>query len=105
MPFAVHSANKAAVRETAANCVNTVEEAYVAGLDPSDPKDKFVAKIEMVDGKSVVTWMPDLNEDGTKSVRTYKTWGKDSLDADEWLEVTPENQDDMRFFKVTVGIP
>lgn len=96
---------EAAVRETAANGVNTVEEAYVAGLDPSDPKDKFIAKIEMVDGKSVVTWTPDLNEDGTKSVRTYKTWGKDSLDADEWLEVTPENQDDMRFFRVTVGMP
>ena len=96
---------EAAVRETAANGVNTVEEAYVAGLDPSDPKDKFIAKIEMVDGKSVVTWTPDLNEDGTKAVRTYKTWGKDSLDADEWLEVTPENQDDMRFFKVTVGMP
>ena len=96
---------EAAVRETAANGVNTVEEAYVAGLDPSDPKDKFIAKIEMVDGKSVVTWTPDMNEDGAKSVRTYKTWGKDSLDADEWFEVTPENQDDMRFFKVTVGMP
>ena len=96
---------EAAVRETAANGVNTVEDAYVAGLDPSDPEDKFIAKIEMVDGKSVVTWTPDLNEDGTKSVRTYKTWGKDSLDADEWLEVTPENQDDMRFFRVTVGMP
>ena len=96
---------EAAVRETAANGVNTVEEAYVAGLDPSDPKDKFVAKIEMVDGKSVVTWTPDLNEDGTKSVRTYKTWGKGSLEVDEWLEVTPENQDGMRFFKVTVGMP
>ena len=89
----------------AANGVNTVEEAYVAGLDPSDPKDKFIAKIEMVDGKSVVTWTPDLNEDGTKSVRTYKAWGKESLGADEWFEVTPENQDDMRFFKVTVGMP
>lgn len=96
---------EAAVRETAANGVNTVEKAYVAGLDPSDPADKFIAKIEMVDGKSVVTWTPDLNEEGTKSVRTYKTWGKDSLDADKWLEVTPENQDDMRFFKVTVGMP
>ena len=96
---------EAVVRETAANGVNTVEEAYVAGLDPSDPKDKFIAKIEMVDGKSVVTWTPDMNEDGAKSVRTYKTWGKDSLDADEWFEVTPENQDDMRFFRVTVGMP
>ena len=96
---------EAAVCETAANGVNTVEGAYVAGLDPSDPKDKFVAKIEMVDGKGVVTWTPDLNEKGTKSVRTYKTWGKGSLEADEWLEVTPENQDDMRFFKVTVDMP
>ena len=96
---------EAAVRETAANGVNTVEEAYVAGLDPSEPKDKFIAKIKMIDGKSVVTWTPDLNEDGTKSVRMYKTWGKASLDAGEWLEVTPENQDDMRFFKVTVGMP
>ena len=59
----------------------------------------------MVDGKSVVTWTPDLNEDGTKSVRTYKTWGKGSLEADEWLEVTPENHVEMRFFKVTVGMP
>ena len=96
---------EAAVRETAANGVNTVEEAYVAGLDPSDPKDKFIAKIEIVDCKSVVTWTPDLNEDGTKSVRTYTTWGKDSLDADKWLEVTPENQEGMRFFRVTVGMP
>ena len=36
--------------------------------------------------------------------RIGRGWGKDSLDADGWLEVTPENQDDMRFFKVTVGM-
>ena len=47
---------------------------------------RFIATIEMVDGKSVVTWTPDLNKDGTKSVRAYKTWGKDSLEADEWLD-------------------
>ena len=46
---------------------------------------RFEAKIEMKDGIPVVTWEPDLNEDGTKSERLYKVYGREGLgDGSPW---------------------
>ncbi len=55
-------------RELALNGVNTIEECYIAGLEPADPKAAFMASIEMdVNGLPKVSWTPDL-----KSDRAYK---------------------------------
>ena len=63
----------------------------------------FTSKIEMFDGVPKVTWEPDLNEDGTKSLRSYKVWGKESLDDGfDWEYPTNALH---RFFRVTVEMP
>ena len=50
-----------------ANGRNKVWECYVAGISPTNETAQFTAKIEMKNGLPVVTWEPDLNENGTKS--------------------------------------
>ena len=56
----------------------------------------------MRDGLPVLTWKPDLNENGTKSERLYKVYGKESLSDVEWVYPTNSLH---RFFKVTVEMP
>ena len=80
----------------------SVWEEYVAGTDPTNETSVFEAKIEMVDGKPKVTWEPDLNEDGVKSLRSYKIWGKEALGDLDWIYPT---NDLHRFFRVTVEMP
>ena len=89
---------EAVAKQTAANGRQTVEDCYVAGLDPEDPAAAFEARIEMVDGAPVVTPSPDLKDE-----RVYKVLGKTSLeDAGEWQSpAKPEH----RFFKISVEMP
>ena len=94
---------EAMVGGLAANGVNTVEEAYIAGLNPTNQTSRFETKIEMLDGLPVVTWEPDLNENGTKAERLYKVYGCESLDdSSSWQYPTNSLH---RFFKVTVEMP
>ena len=79
-----------------------VWEEYVAGTDPTNANSVFSAKIDIVDGLPRVKWSPDLNEDGTKSLRSYKVWGKESLEDVDWICPTNALH---RFFKVTVEMP
>ncbi|MCL1921904.1 MAG: hypothetical protein FWG50_12675, partial [Kiritimatiellaeota bacterium] len=80
-----------------------VWELYVIGFEnPSDPDNRFTARIEMDDNKPVVTWDPHLR-DGT---RAYTLFGREALDAGEWTPVDPNDiPEGMRFFKVRVGMP
>ena len=80
----------------------TVEEEYVAGTDPTNATSRLETRIELKDGAPVVTWTPDLNEGGAKALRTYKVWGKETLDASEWECPTNALH---RFFRVTVEMP
>lgn len=80
----------------------TVEEEYVAGTDPTNTASRLEAYIEMNDGMPVVRWVPDLNENGTKGLRTYKVWGKETIDSSKWEYPTNALH---RFFKVTVEMP
>lgn len=77
----------------------TAAEEYVAGTDPNDPNSTLKANIEMVDGKPVITYTPDLLDE-----RKYATFGKKVLDdPDEpWVEVRAGEEADYNFFKVTV---
>jgi len=81
----------------------TVEEEYIAGTDPTNAMSQLKAFVDLSDGYPKVTWDPDLNEDGTKAIRTYKVWGKKTLDDGAgWL--WPTNALHL-FFRVTVEMP
>lgn len=76
----------------------TTADEYIAGTDPNDASSSFTASIEIVDGKPVVTYTPDLVGE-----RTYIKWGKKTLSPDEpWVEVGEGKESDFNFFKVTV---
>lgn len=74
---------------------------YVAGTDPTNPKDKFRASITVVEGKVMVSHTPEL-DDARKALRKYTTWGKGSLLDVVWTEVPEGREADYNFFKVTV---
>ena len=77
-----------------------VWQSYVAGLEPDNESSKFTAKIEMVDGKPVVTWEPDTPE--LRAAREYITYGKKTLLDCDWTPVTDADRDQYNFFKVEV---
>ena len=79
-----------------------VWEEYVAGTDPTNMASVFKANIEMVGDEPQIGWSPDLNEGGTKALRSYKIWGKETLEDGEWIYPTNSLH---RFFKVTVEMP
>lgn len=74
---------------------------YVAGTDPTNPKDKFTASITIVDGKVRISYSPELDEE-RKALRKYTTWGKRSLLDTDWTEVQAGHESDYNFFKVSV---
>ena len=80
----------------------TTEEEYIIGTDPTDPKSKFTANIEMVDGKPVVTCEPNLLNE-----RKYTRWGKKDLSNpdEKWQRVDDGQEVDYNFFTVTVELP
>jgi len=91
---------EAAAKRMAANGLNTVEEAYVAGLDPTNPASVFQATVAISNGMVYVSWTPNLNEDETN--RIYKVYGREKLDEGVWeTPVQPWH----RFFKVAVTMP
>ena len=92
---------EAAARATAANGVDKVWQCYVSGVSPTNATERFEARIGFKDGEPVVSWSPDLNEDGTKHERVYTVEGKTDLNADPW---GPTNKS-TRFFRVKVSMP
>jgi len=85
-------------KQTAYNPRLTVEQCYVAGLDPESATNEFTAAITMQGDTPVLTWKPDLKE-----ARTYKVLGKETLEGVSGWE-WPTNALH-RFFKVTVEMP
>jgi hypothetical protein len=80
----------------------TTAEEYVIGTDPNDASSTFTASIEVVDGKPVVTYAPELTGE-----RKYTKWGKRSLsdERESWKEVREGEESNYKFFKVTVEMP
>ncbi len=85
----------------AANDANKVWECYVAGLNPTNAAERFLAQIAVTNGTANVWWTPDLNEGGTKSERVYTVEGKANLVDESW---GPTNES-TRFFRVKVEMP
>ena len=79
----------------------TTFEEYVAGTNPADDTDRFVASITINDGKPSISWSPSLNTNGSE--RIYTVWGKTNL-FDEVGWTSPTNSGH-RFFKVDVEMP
>jgi len=85
----------------------TVWQDYVAGTDPTDPESKFTSSIVFENGEPVVTWSPDLNDDGKHSLRKYTTYGCENIGGN-WKDMStvPEaDKSNYHFFKVTVEMP
>ena len=83
----------------------TLEECYIAGLDPTDPDSKFEARIDIIDGQPVVTWKPQLDK-ADAALRTYTTYGCSEPGGD-WIDfdaASPEIKATLRFFKVCVDM-
>lgn len=80
---------------------------YVAGTNPTDPTSVFkVAAFKYEDGKITITWTPDLNENGTKSVRRYKVYGAESVGQVQWdLIETDRPAAKYKVFAVGVEMP
>ena len=86
------------------NCGRPTEvwEEYVAGLDPTNANSQLKAMIEMRGETPLVTWEPNLNDDGVAR-RLYKVYGSETLEnGGEWQYPTNALH---RFFKVTVEMP
>ena len=85
-----------------------VWQSYVTGVDPTNEEAKFKSVISMnAEGKPVVSWSPDLNENGTKKERIYRVLGAKTLgnDWDDVTDILDLDATGCRFFKVTVELP
>lgn len=85
-----------------------VWQSYVTGVDPTNENAKLAALISInTQGKPVVSWSPDLNENGTKNERVYRVLGAKTLgnDWDDVTELSDPDANGYRFFKVTVEMP
>ena len=91
---------EAKAKSKCANGVNTVEEAYVAGFNPTDPQGKLVASVAISNGMVCVSWEPNLNT-GVLT-RIYKVFGRTCFEKGEW-ETSAKAWH--RFFKVLVTMP
>lgn len=80
----------------------TVWDDYVVGTDPTDLTDAFKVEIEMIGGKPLIRWEPNLNQQG--EARIYRVWGAESL-ANPMNWERPANSSVHRFFKVDVALP
>jgi len=93
-------------RDTIGNRM-VVWQDYVAGTDPTNPESKFTASIEFENGEPVVTWTPDLNDDGKQFLRKYTTYGCENIGGN-WQDMSTVPDADKlnyRFFKVSVDMP
>jgi len=89
------------VKERAANQAYTIEDAFVAGINPTDETAEFKATIAITNGVPYVIWNPNLNTNG--EARLYKVWGRENLQDDFHWEYPTNSLH--RFFKVTVEMP
>ena len=87
----------------AANPRYTLAEAYVAGIDPTDPGAKFTVRIDRVhDGIAEISYDPVL-PDSEMMLRNYYFLGKENLSDPDWTVIhEPTYVKYMRFFKVFV---
>ena len=76
---------------------------YVAGTDPTDESDVFMASItfDKDTGMPVISWTPELSKEETAK-RRYTTYGKVKLTDADWVDIQEGEKGDYNFFRVTV---
>lgn len=74
---------------------------YVAGTDPTDQSDRFVATISIQDGTPTITTLPALSSE-EKSKRKFSLFGRTSLMSGDWIEISESDAKSYNFFKVRV---
>lgn len=92
----------AMLEQPAANPKYTIAEAFVAGLDPTDPEAEFRTEVSFNEkGEPVVGWSPKLSKE-EEAKRDYIVLGKKNL-SDQWSIV---DWDEYRynFFSVIVDL-
>ena len=87
----------------AANPRYTLAEAYVAGIDPTNPDAKFTVRLDRIyDGIAEISYDPVMSASETM-LRNYYFLGKENLNDFEWHVINdPTHVKDMRFFKMFV---
>lgn len=76
----------------------TLWSSWLAGFDPADKNDnKLVVDISVTNNVPYLSWTPNLGAD-----RSYRIWGSETLDEEEWEEVGDLKTTGAKFFKVTV---
>ena len=79
-------------------------QSYLFGFDPESTipaEEQLKPTIEFdAAGTPIISCIPKMLND----LVTYTTLGKPSLNAADWVEVTPSNKASMRFFKVKVKL-
>lgn len=74
---------------------------YVAGTDPTDASDRFIATITIEGDTPIIEWRPVLS-DSEQEKRVYTLYGRKSLWSGEWIETQASELKSYNFFKVTV---
>lgn len=85
------------------NSLTDTSENYTKWLiDPDDLNAVLTAHIEMVDGKAVITWSPNLRD-----ARVYTIEGKEHLTDPTWTVINPwiPPATPTHFFRVEVALP
>ena len=80
---------------------------FIAGTDPADINSRLRALISMEGTRPIIRWEPALNGPGVRTgVRIYRVWGAKTCRG-PWIELAEgdELEKDVRFFKVSVGLP
>ena len=106
-----YEAYEAAAKATAANGRNKVWECYVLGLDPTNAVNGFrIASFRLLPDNT-----PDLEALLSSIDPPRAKWnvpdavpvikGATNLADEIWSEVTDQNKEPFRFFKVTVELP
>ena len=93
------SAADAAALDADGDGLSTAEE-YIAGTDPNDSSSVFMAAIEMVDGKPILSCVPDLLDE-----RKYTLYGRKSLSDGEWQIVPEGKESEYKLFRFGAQMP
>ena len=76
---------------------------YVAGTDPADPKSRFIATIDVQDGKVNLSWEPpNPAERWADDTRFYSVLGAETLEGDVKWE--PAETSRHHFFKIGIDV-
>lgn len=79
----------------------TVWQCYVAGLNPTDARSRFLAKIKVENDRPIISWAPNVDK------RDYEILGKVNLEDPQWTNLgaaKTAKTDGYRFFKIKVSM-